>query len=51
MLTPNNVKQQKLWNTKKKLKKGFNFNGVSLIISTCEDLGVTMMINDDVNNR
>ena len=36
---------------KTNLKKGFNFNGVSLIISTCEDLGVTMMINDDVNNR
>ena len=36
---------------KKNLKKGFDFNGVSLIISTCEDLGVTMMINDDVNNR
>ena len=36
---------------KKNLKKEFNFNGVSLIISTCEDLGVTMMINDDVNNR
>ena len=36
---------------KKNLKKVFNFNGVSLIISTCEDLGVTMMVNDDVNNR
>ena len=48
MLTPNNVKQQKLWNTK---KKGFTFNGVSLIIFTCEDLEVTMMIHDDVNNR
>ena len=34
-----------------KKKKWFNFNGVSLIISTREDLEVTMMINDDVNNR
>ena len=32
MLTPNNVKQQKFWNTK---KKGVNFDGGPLIISTC----------------
>ena len=48
MLTPN-ISNSKTCEILK--KKGFTFNGVSLIISSCEDLEVTMMINDDVNNR
>ena len=51
-----NSKIVKYWKKRKKERKkerknGFNFIVVSLIFSACEDLEVTVMIKDDVNNR